>query len=558
MEKKRIDGIPPVVLKILESRGITGDDDIEEFVSPRPKLAYDPFLLANMRAGVDLLLDAVDSGKNIVIYGDYDCDGVTSTALMMKVLRCLTDRVSWYIPSRTEEGYGLHSEAIDRIHERGGEFILTVDCGAVSRAETDHAHELGIGTLVTDHHTVKDEKASGTVIDPKAPGETYPFIGLAGVGVAYKLALAISRERDIPRSLITEVLELVTLGTVADVMPLTDENRTIVKYGLRLMRSGCVNRGLRRLIETAGLDFETLKASNISFGIAPRINAAGRMGDASIGVKLLLAETDDEIERCCRALEDANSRRRAYQDEAFEDCSKTAEKELEKGDFLIFEAGEGAHEGILGIVAGKIKDRYRRPTVILSKKDGELKGTGRSVERVDLFRMLNKYRDLFTRFGGHSAACGFTLPEENYSKLKEGLNRDIAAMKAEDPSVFEEEMVIDAEIRPEEATLELAEAVQLFEPCGAGNEAPVFMFRDIFPEDWRDLGNDGRYGKFTVWSGSGPVEFLIFHDTEKVRELYRSGGSIDVSGSLEINTWKDRSRVQVIVSSAEPSRKAVV
>lgn len=220
------------VLEIAESRGI-GEEMREEFFSPRPRLAYDPFLLANMREGVDSLLDAIESGRRIVIYGDYDVDGITSTALMMKVIGSLTENVSYYIPSRLDEGYGLHREAIDKIKEEGGEYIVTVDCGSTSAEETAYAHSLGIGTLVTDHHNMSEQRAEGLIINPRMEEDTYPFKGLAGVGVAYKLALAMARERNIPGPLMAELLELATVGTIADIMPMTDENRTIVKCGLR-------------------------------------------------------------------------------------------------------------------------------------------------------------------------------------------------------------------------------------------------------------------------------------------------------------------------------------
>ena len=242
--------VNPKILEIIESRGI-GEEMFEEFFSPKPKLAYDPFLLANMREGVDSLLKAVDEGKRIVIYGDYDVDGITSTALLMKVIGTLTDNVTYYIPSRLDEGYGLHREAIDRISEDGGEFIVTVDCGSTSSEETAYAHSLGIDTLVTDHHNMSDQRAEGIVINPRLPEDSYPFKGLAGVGVAYKLALAIARERNVPGSLMAEMLEFATVGTIADIMPMIDENRTIVKCGLRSIHLGCRNRGLRKKRITA-------------------------------------------------------------------------------------------------------------------------------------------------------------------------------------------------------------------------------------------------------------------------------------------------------------------
>ena len=380
--------IPEIILQIIKSRGI-GEEMAEEFFSSRPQLAYDPFLLSEMKAGVDLLLDAIDCGKRIVIYGDYDVDGITSTALMIKVIRCLTDNVTYYIPSRLDEGYGLHRESIDRIREDGGEFIVTVDCGSVSREETAYAHSLGIGTLVTDHHNVSDVRAEGTIINPKLQEDSYPFKGLAGVGVAYKLALAVARTRPVPKSVMAEVLELVTIGTIADIMPMLDENRTIVKCGLRSIHLGCRNKGLRRLIDLSGLDYRTLRASDISFGIAPKINASGRLGDATVGVRLFLAETDEEADECCRMLIEANQERRRLQDDAFDKSLGMLEGELAKGDFVTVEIND-SHEGVLGIVAGKLREKVNRPVVIISRNNDTYKGTGRSIPSVDLVRMLDK------------------------------------------------------------------------------------------------------------------------------------------------------------------------
>lgn len=541
-----------LLLEILRARGIEGDENVKEFTSPKPQLVYDPFLLSNMREGVDCLLDAIDAGKRIVIYGDYDADGVTSTTVLMKTIGCLTDNLTYYIPSRIDEGYGLHKEAIDKIAEDGGEFIVTVDCGSVSYEETKYAHSLGIGTVVTDHHNVAGQIAEGIVINPKADGDTYPFKGLAGVGVAYKLALAISRVRPIPRSVIADVLELVTIGTIADIMPLVDENRTIVKYGLMRINGGCKNKGLRRLIELVGLDATTVKASNISFGIAPRINAAGRVGDASLGVKLFLAEDDMEIERYCKELIESNNTRRALQDKAYEKCLEIADIEAENGDFLLIEA-EDVHEGILGIVAGKIKDSKKRPTVIVTPNGDDYKGTGRSTAKIDIFEMLNKYRDLFIRFGGHSAACGFTISGEHIEELRERLNEDLLDMSLDDDSIFDDVIDWDADIETSDVDLELAKALEVFEPCGRDNEQPVFKFSGVEVYDWRFLKNDTKFAKFRIGDVFSSIDSVVFHDAQMYYDIIENYGRVDVYASVEINTWKNTSRAQLMVKDIRPA-----
>ncbi len=543
--------VNPKILEIIESRGI-GEEMFEEFFSPKPKLAYDPFLLANMREGVDSLLKAVDEGKRIVIYGDYDVDGITSTALLMKVIGTLTDNVTYYIPSRLDEGYGLHREAIDRISEDGGEFIVTVDCGSTSSEETAYAHSLGIDTLVTDHHNMSDQRAEGIVINPRLPEDSYPFKGLAGVGVAYKLALAIARERNVPGSLMAEMLEFATVGTIADIMPMIDENRTIVKCGLRSIHLGCRNRGLRELIDRSALDYRTLKAGDISFGIAPKINASGRLGDASLGVKLLLSEDEQEIRECCSELIEANRERRRLQDAAYEKGCDMLDDELAKGDFVVVEIND-SHEGVLGIVAGKLREKINRPVVVISGNGETYKGTGRSIPGVDLFGMLDKYRDRFISFGGHSAACGFTIDASGMDRLRKELNSDIEAMRSKEPDLLKERHLSDAEIDAGEIDMELAEALQLLEPCGKDNEVPVFVIRNAQIRGWRFLKDDDKMARFSIVTGDGRyIDSVIFRNAAEAYEAVTSG-SVDVFCNIEVNTWRDVRKAQVIVKEIVPA-----
>lgn len=544
--------IPEKVLEIIKSRGIA-DEDLEEFLSDRPQLVYDPFLLANMKEGVELLLSALDSGKHIFIYGDYDVDGITATSLLMKVLRCLTDNVSYYIPSRIDEGYGLNREAIDRIKAEGGEFIVTVDCGSVSKEETEYAHSLGIETLVTDHHNMSDVTADGLIINPKISFDEYPFKGLAGVGVAYKLALAIAREREVPKSVMAEIIELATIGTIADIMPMLDENRTLVKCGLRSIHLGCRNKGLRELIDRSSLDYRTLKASDISFGIAPKINASGRMGDAGIGVRLLISEDDKEIRECCEALLDANKERRRIQDEAFEKGSAMLDAEMENGDFLMLEIND-SHEGVLGIVAGKLREKVNRPVVIISKGEDTYKGTGRSVSGVDLFQMLDKYRDYFISFGGHSAACGFTLSASKMEELKKGLNEDLEAMLREDETLLDMKYEYDARIKASDVDISLARALTLLEPCGKGNEVPTFLIESAEVSNWKYLKNDDKMARFSIQAEDGTsADAIIFSGAAEAYEAV-SAGPVDILGSVDINVWRDEERVQFIARQILPEK----
>lgn len=547
--------IPARILEIMKNRGITGPEEIREYISRKPQTAYDPFLMKGMDEAVSRIFQAVDNKEKIVVYGDYDTDGVTSTALLMRAIGTYTSNLSYYIPSRLDEGYGLHKESISRIKEYGADLLVSVDCGATAAEEVEFAHSISLDTVITDHHNVGEKKAPGIVVDPRDKDSGYPFTGLAGVGVAYKLALALSAERPLPPGMKLSLLELVAIGTIGDIMPLTDENRTIVKYGLNVINSGRGCLGIMRLIEMAGLDYKTITATGLAFGIIPRINSAGRLGDASVSVKMLLSENEDSAEVYCSRLMELNDRRRSLQDKAYEVCRPEAEHQLEDGDFLLIEA-RGVHEGILGIVAGKIKEEMHRPVVIVTPggEDGLWKGTGRSVEGVNLFEMLNKYNQRFVHFGGHNAACGFTIEESEIAQLRKDLQRDMAQVCRENPAVFDEPVVIDEYIGIEEADLDLAEGLKLFEPCGKDNEMPVFGFSNVRIEDWRFLKNGRKYARFSVVAGRDRITGLLFHDAEDALSLAESGEPLDVYGKLEINNWRNISSVQMIVDGIRLSR----
>lgn len=547
--------IPARILEIMKNRGITGPEEIREYISRKPQTAYDPFLMKGMDEAVSRIFQAVDNKEKIVVYGDYDTDGVTSTALLMRAIGTYTSNLSYYIPSRLDEGYGLHKESISRIKEEGADLLVSVDCGATAAEEVEFAHSISLDTVITDHHNVGEKKAPGIVVDPRDKDSGYPFTGLAGVGVAYKLVLALSAERPLPPGMKLSLLELVAIGTIGDIMPLTDENRTIVKYGLNVINSGRGCLGIMRLIEMAGLDYKTITATGLAFGIIPRINSAGRLGDASVSVKMLLSENEDSAEVYCSRLMELNDRRRSLQDKAYEVCRPEAEHQLEDGDFLLIEA-RGVHEGILGIVAGKIKEEMHRPVVIVTPggEDGLWKGTGRSVEGVNLFEMLNKYNQRFVHFGGHNAACGFTIEESEIAQLRKDLQRDMAQVCRENPDVFDEPVLVDEYIGIEEADLDLAEGLKLFEPCGKDNEMPVFGFSNVRIEDWKFLKNGRKYARFSVVAGRDRITGLLFHDAEDALSLAESGEPLDVYGKLEINNWRNISSVQMIVDGIRLSR----
>lgn len=538
-------------------RGLT-EEEFNEFLSPSPQLSYDPFLLDGMKEGVRLLIECIDRGERIIVYGDYDVDGVTSVALMIRALRTLTDEIDYYIPSRIDEGYGLNKDAIRQIRDEGFGLLITVDCGTVSFEETKYANSIGLKTIITDHHNPGDVISEGVVINPKLSGDKYPFKGLAGVGVAYKLICALKTVRTIPRKIIIDSLELVALGTIADMMPLIDENRTIVKYGIELMKRSC-NLGISKLIDVSGINREQIKATDISYKIAPRINAAGRINDASIGVRLLMSDSEEEAIRIAGELDQINSKRKELQDYALMQCKKKAEEEIKNGDFLFIKA-ESCHEGILGIVAGRIKDEFERPTIIVQKNfdenDGKVlyKGTGRSRGKLDLYEILNKNRDLFVKFGGHSAACGFSIEEERIEELKKRLNEDVKLLLLRDGDLMKEEPSVDLFIDSNDINLELAYDLRLMEPCGKGNPEPVIMLKNVRIDSWRTIGDSEDHALFEI----DRIRCIYFNYDKSICESSSYNDNMtrfDVMGHIEVNEWNGNENVQLRVLSLIPHER---
>ena len=526
-------------------RGISGENSIEEFLSDSPKLTYDPLLLPDMDKGTDLILSEIDEGSKILVYGDYDADGITSTTLMLSILSKLVpaERLGYYIPSRFGEGYGLNMDSIKKIYEEGYNFIITVDCGSVSREEVEYAEGLGLKVLVTDHHTITDTMAHCPLINPKKPGSEYPFKELSGCGVAFKVAQVIQKKAGLPKSVLNEVLDLVAIGTIGDIMPLVDENRTMVKYGLRVI-NGNSREGLNNLIEGAGLKLGSISSENVGFIIVPHLNASGRIEDAKVAVRLLDKTTDsDDIKDIVEEILFNNQERKRIQNEMYKHCLAKISDSKEVDDFIILKMDDG-HEGIAGIVAGKLKEEFNRPTAIVI---GE-KGTSRSIDGLNLYDLLKSHEDFFTRFGGHAGACGFTLKEDCFDKLKDELNRDIKLIKEEHPEIFEKGLSYDLEIEPEDITLELAEELEKLEPFGNKNPKPVFLLKDIMPADIRYMGQENQHARFRI----GRLQCVLFSKAERLKAAISESSTVNITGTIDISYWQGQKRLQFIVEEITP------
>ncbi len=544
--------INPIILDLLSLRGITKEEDIIEFLSSKPKRTYNPFLLHNMEAGVDFIMSAINDKKNICLYGDYDVDGITSICILRILFSHLTDSVIHYIPSRFSEGYGLNRCAIDKLKAQEIDLIITVDCGSTSYEEVEYAKSLGIDVIVTDHHSIMDKKADCILINPKQEECQYPFKGLAGCGVAFKLAQALREKANLPKSITNGLLDIVAIGTVGDIVPLIDENRTLTKYGLYELNKHD-RLGIKLLVEAISMNSLSLRSDQIAFCLVPHLNAAGRMKDAIIGVDLLLSENPSRAKKLAEELVLHNAERKRIQEETFLRCIELKAEQCKDAVFPIIRA-ENAHEGITGIVAGKLKDIYERPVIIATPCDGMLKGTGRSTDRVDLFQLLDRYRHLFVRFGGHQGACGFLINEDNFEEFRRKANDDLLQQLEQDPDLLQKKPQYDMVLNGTDITLDLMEQLEMMEPFGCKNRRPVFCFQRVSLFGLQKMGKEGKHVRFIAsFSDGSSTECVLFSKAQQFMELLNSSKKVDIFGTLQLNIWNGNKKVQFVVDQIEKS-----
>lgn len=535
------------VRRILANRGIVEDADIEEYMSPTPKRTYDPFLIKGMDEASDMIIKYAAERRKICIYGDYDADGVTSSALMLTLLGELGADAWYYIPSRFEEGYGLNKGAVDKIAAEGTELMITVDNGCVAFDEVAYIREKGMEVIVTDHHNVEEKQPDCIMLNPKQPGDEYPYKYLCGCGVAFKLAQAITRKAGIDKKKLNSLLDVVAVATIGDIVPLTDENRTLVKYGMdRIHRNERV--GMKGLLERIKLSAAGVNSYNVAFGIVPHINSCGRMSHAGIGVELLTCGESEKAAEIANKMAQLNSERKAAQEKIYNEAVKWVESLDSIPAFIVYYAGS-AHEGVTGIVAGKLKERFYRPVLIFTDSSDEMvKGTGRSVPGVDLHALLSKYRNMFVRFGGHAGACGLTMHSGFLNDLREWLNNDVERLVESEPELLVFRLVPDAVINADEVTLELAGDIRCMEPFGEGNPRPLFKVEDITVRSVRSMGADGQYKKLLCVSDGGRTFDAVCFDTDIENiEYARPGAQLTIIGEIDENIWKGRHSVQLMV-----------
>ena len=543
-----MEGIHPNIAKLLASRGIRSREDVEEFLSPQPQQTYDPFLMKGMREAVEKIRQHLQRGSKICIYGDYDVDGVTAICLVFEFLKNLTDNLEWYIPVRQQEGYGINNEALKKIRDRGADLLISVDCGISACEEVRYAHELGLDTIITDHHTPGEEIPDGVVINPKQPGCPYPYKELCGCGVGYKLIQALQRTFGLPKKTIKKGLDLVGVATIADIVPLLDENRTLVKYGLKAVNSR-KRVGLASLIHAIGGNFaeKTLSSTDVAFILGPHINAGGRVDTAESSLKLLMTEDKHEAEALAYKLIDNNNLRKSLQARGLD----LAQKNLKEQDnrLLVLVAGEDIHEGVAGIVAGKLKEEYNRPTLIVteSEKAGVLKGTGRSVDSVNLYELLKTQEDLLLNFGGHKAACGFSLKKEDLPAFRAGLEGVLAEMVREKPDLLEERLELDDELDLAEADNDFGWMLEKLEPFGQANQRPLFGIFGVYIDNLAFVGKEREHSRFVLRDKDGnTIDCIMFNSEERFRGQEVTGRLFDFAGRINMNYRAGTYNIQLI------------
>ena len=554
-------GVPAAVMDILGRRGVSTPGQAEDFLAESPKCTYDPALMPDLQQAAEVLLAAAEAGKHICIYGDYDADGVTSTALLYSVLKKLTDRVSFYVPSRFTDGYGLNKDAVGRIAKAGAQLLITVDCGSTNREEVEEAKRLGMDVIVTDHHELEAGKEPDCLfVNAKRSDSQYPFSGLSGCGTAFKLAQAIQRllasrgDDRFTRQDLTDLLDLVAISTVADVVPLLDENRSLIKYGLRVVNSR-KRKGLRILLEQLKLADKQIDADDIGFILAPHINSCGRMATADAAVRLLAGiETDGSLPELASFMIDCNKQRRSAQDETRDICLDAMQGGSCGDLFPIIEA-PGAHEGVAGIVAGSLKEQFNRPVCIVTpSENGLMKGTGRCIAGLDLHGMLSTCDDLFVRYGGHAGACGFSLESDRLPLLRQrmdGLMREILASR---PDALEEKLLIEKVLEPAEKTMEFADALKLLEPFGEANPKPLFALTGANVYNVQYMGSEGQHMRFTAVCPDGiEIPCVLFRRAADYEAILNGASAVDVAGELGINEYNGRRKLQLTVKDIKRS-----
>lgn len=535
--------LPYLVALELEQKDLN-DEEINIFLNPTRYDFHDPFELPDMQKAVDRILKAMEDNEKIVIYGDYDADGITSTTILKRYMKDRNVDVGTYIPNRLDEGYGLNEEAIREIAKEGYNLMITVDCGITAKKEVELAKTLGIDVIITDHHEVPESLPQAiAVVDAKRKDSKYPFNQLAGCGVAFKLVQALSKKLNIPDNEWLKYIDIACIGTISDIVTLLDENRVIAKLGLKLLQM-TRNIGLKTLIEMTGL--KKIDSSFISFGISPRINACGRMGHQEEALKLFLTDDPIEARKLATKLEEYNKERQDIEKRIYNESLSLLEKEKDEPCIVI--GSEGWHHGVIGIVSSKITELTYKPSILVCFEGENSKGSGRSIPGFDIHDAVVNCSKYLTAAGGHSMAIGLSLKTKDFTNFKSAM---IEYAKSKNIENLKPEILIDYEITMQDLKLEEIEKLDCLEPFGEGNDMPVIMYKNLKIISIRSL-SDGKHVKLVLMDGNNYIDVIGFNMGDLVN-IYQIGDRVDIVGNIGINRYKDIENIQITLKDIRQS-----
>lgn len=527
-----------LLASVLVGRNIIDEEEIKVFLDPTRNDFYDPFLMPDMEVSVNRIIKAIEQQEKTIIYGDYDVDGITSIAVLKQFLADRGLEVDYYIPNRLDEGYGLNKDAIKEIADKGYTLMITVDCGISGIEEVEYANSLGIETIITDHHEPLDVLPNSlAVMDAKIKTNQYPFNQLAGVGVVFKLTQAISRKLEIEDKEYLKYLDLVCIGTISDIVPLVDENRVIAKLGLKLVEV-TKNIGLKMLLQSIG--YKKINSMCVSFGIAPRINACGRMGHAEEALKLFLTHDIQEAAELTEKLNRYNIERQTIERKIYEEAIQHIEAENINEHNSIVVGGDGWHHGVIGIVASKITDMYYKPSILVCFEGNDGKGSGRSIMGFDLHKALGATSTYLEKYGGHAMAVGVTLKKDNFTAFQKAFEEYVAKQEIDKivPIIHIDKLVSDRELQ-----IDNVKELEKLEPFGEANKSPLMAYKNLKIDSIRVL-TEGKHMKLTLKSENNNIINAIGFNMGYRAEEFLIGDKVDIVGILEVNSFNGRENVQ--------------
>ncbi len=558
-------GLSPVIAQLLTSRGIVSPDHALQFIDAKLSTLRPPEQLPGAKLAADLLYDAVRQNKKIAIYGDYDCDGMTSTAILFRCLKIVGADVIYFVPNRLDDGYGLNCESIQSLADRGAQFLLSVDCGIASIQEIQFARDLGMTVVVSDHHTPGEKLPDADAI--VHPGiDQYPFAGLCGAGVALKIAWAFCKrvsggEKVEPRfrEFLITALALAAIGTVADVVPLVDENRVIVRHGLNSLAKTSI-QGLREILRITGLDKKPfLSAEDIGFVIGPRLNASGRLGQAQLGVELLTSSSNTRVEALADYIANLNSSRDSIERKITKAVKQQIKDQFDpENEPALVLAEKDWHQGVIGIVAGRIAEKFQRPTVVISmKEDGELAvGSARSALGIDIYRAFAESREHLISFGGHRAAAGIKITPQQIDNFREALCQ--AVLDQKNVTQLQPELKIDIEVALAQLTLAVLGDIEKLAPFGQANRRPVFCANAVeLAAPPKRMGESGRHLSLTIVQHGIRLRAVAFGQGDWAEELEKLNAPFDIVFHPVINEFRGRRSVEMQLIDWRPCPSSV-